>query len=87
VGRHQPEDGVGTLESSIDDRRVVVRPLHDVHPVPQVRVEARRVTDDHPDELTAVEHAGQQLAADAAGGRGEDDHEQAPRMSWAGQEW
>ncbi len=74
VGGHQPEHGVGTRERPVDDADVAVRPRHDLDTLAHLRGKTGRVTHDHPDRLAAAEDVAQDLAADQAGGRGDDDH-------------
>ena len=74
VWGHQPEHGVGARERLVDDVDVAVRPLDDLDALAYVRGKAGGVAHDHADRLVAVEHVAQNLVADQAGGRGDDDH-------------
>src|SRR5262249_49813380 len=57
-----------------NDIAVAMRSLHDLNAVAGLRGEARRVARDHADSLAADEDAFEDLTADIAGGRGDDDH-------------
>ena len=74
VGGNQPEHGVGTRECPVDNTKVAMRPLHDLDTLPCLRGKAGRVAGDHPDRLPGAEDVAQDLVADQAGGRGDDDH-------------
>jgi hypothetical protein len=71
---HEPEHRVGAGERLVHDGGIAVRALHDVDPVAGMRWEVRGVAHDHADRLLTTKNVLEHLAADGAGGRGNDDH-------------
>jgi hypothetical protein len=74
VRRRQPEDGVGARECLVHDCGVPVRALDDVEALADAGRELSRIADDDPELFTAAKQVAEDLAADLAGGRGDDDH-------------
>ena len=73
-GRRQPEDGVDAVERPGDGVEVAVGSLHDVDALAQVSGEAGGVACDHADGRVTSEDVVEDLAADEAGGCGDEDH-------------
>ncbi len=76
VGGREPEHGVRTGEGAVDDRGVAVRSGDHVDAVANGGREPARVTDDDADRFAGIEQVPDDVAADVAGGCGDDDHEE-----------
>ena len=72
--RRQPENGVGAGKCLVHHRRVAVRALDNVKVLADPGRELRRVAGDDPELFAAIEQVAEHLAADLAGGGGDDDH-------------
>ena len=74
IRRHQPEKAAHALHPCIKDRRVVMSAHDHINPVADVRIETRRVADDHAKGSVALEQVADDPSADPAGGCGDEDH-------------
>jgi hypothetical protein len=78
IGWHEPEHRVGAGERLVDDIAVAVRAVYHLNVLPIFSGDAGRVAGDDPDLFTAADEKRKELAADGAGGCGDDDHAHAP---------
>src|SRR5690606_28628095 len=74
VRRDQPEQRVRTRQRAVEHCGIRVRALDDLDPVADALVEVRGVADDHANGAALFEQPVDELAADPAGGCGDDDH-------------
>ena len=76
VGGSEPEDSIGARESFVDDVGVAMGALHNFDSLAQVRGNFGRIARDDADGFAAAgEDIFEDLAADGAGGSGDDDHD------------